>query len=177
MSTTTTHIYEGLFLLPQSAGTDLGASAELIKSILAKVGAEIISFRKWDERRLAYEIKGNKRGLYFLCYFRLAGTEMAALDRQCVLSEGLLRQMFTRADHLTIEEMQASDGQQELADEIKLRSEQGSDRSATGTSISQREDAVDDEIPTAAEPTDQESEPVEVSSPTPAETPAAGDPA
>ncbi|MCH2149363.1 MAG: 30S ribosomal protein S6, partial [Phycisphaerales bacterium] len=71
MSNTKTNVYEGLFLLPQSAGTDLGGSAELVKSLLQKVGAEIISFKKWDERRLAYEIKGNKRGLYFLCYFRL----------------------------------------------------------------------------------------------------------
>jgi len=26
--------------------------------------------RKWDERRLAYEIKKQKRGLYILCYFK-----------------------------------------------------------------------------------------------------------
>ena len=174
MSNTNTHVYEGLFLLPQSAGTDLGGSAELVKSILAKVGAEIISFRKWDERRLAYEIKGNKRGLYFLCYFRLAGTEMAALDRQCLLTEGLLRQMFTRADHLTLEEMQATDGQQELADEIKLRADQGGDRSGTTTSISQREEAPAEPAPASAEtPAPEATEEATV----PAETPATGDPA
>ena len=68
MTTTLTNNYEGLFLLPQSAGSDLGGAAELVKGLLDKVNAEIISFKKWDERRLAYKIKGNKRGLYFLCY-------------------------------------------------------------------------------------------------------------
>ena len=142
MSNINTHVYEGLFLLPQSAGTDLGGSAELVKSLLTKVGAEIISFKKWDERRLAYEIRGNKRGLYFLCYFRLAGSEVTALDRQCLLSEGIIRHMFTRTDHLTMEQMQAADGEQALSDEIKLRAEQADDRAAATTSIGDRADAT-----------------------------------
>ena len=124
MTTTLTNNYEGLFLLPQSAGSDLGTATELVKGLLDKVGAEIISFKKWDERRLAYEIKGNKRGLYFLCYFKLAGSEVSTLERQCLLSESMLRHMITRADHLTMEQMQAADAQQELADEIKLRARQ-----------------------------------------------------
>ena len=52
-------------------------ATELVKIPASeKVGAEIISFKKWDERRLAYEIKGNKRGLYFLCYFNLPAAEV-----------------------------------------------------------------------------------------------------
>lgn len=142
MTTTLTNNYEGLFLLPQSAGSDLGGAAELVKGLLDKVGAEIISFKKWDERRLAYEIKGNKRGLYFLCYFKLAGREVAALERQCLLSEDMLRHMITRADHLTMEQMQSADAQQELADEIKLRAEQSQERASASTTIIDREEAA-----------------------------------
>lgn len=150
MTTTTTNYYEGLFLLPQSAGSDLGAAAELVKALLDKVGAETISFRKWDERRLAYEIKGNKRGLYFLCYFKVEGSQIAALDRQCLLSEGVLRHMVTRADHLTLEQMQSVDAQQELADEIKLRAEQAKDKTSASTSIVDREDVKAEEAPKEA---------------------------
>tara|TARA_B100001059_G_scaffold233441_1_gene273511 strand:- start:13655 stop:14197 length:543 start_codon:yes stop_codon:yes gene_type:complete len=142
MTTTLTNNYEGLFLLPQSAGSDLGGATELVKGLLDKVGAEIISFKKWDERRLAYEIKGNKRGLYFLCYFKIAGQEIAALERQCLLSEDMLRHLITRADHLTMEEMMAIDAQQELADEIKLRAEQSHERASASTSIIDREEAA-----------------------------------
>ncbi|MEE2906515.1 MAG: 30S ribosomal protein S6 [Planctomycetota bacterium] len=161
MTTTTTNTYESLFLLPQSAGSDLGVAAELVKSLLEKVGAEIIAFRKWDERRLAYEIKGNKRGLYFLCYFHLAGAQVAALDRQCLLAEGILRHMVTRADHLTLEQMQTADAQQELADEIKLRAEQAKDKTSTATAIIDREDTTkteDSAAPANAEemPSDDE---------------------
>ena len=150
MTTTTMNNYEGLFLLPQSAGSDLGGAAELVKSLLDKVGAEIIAFRKWDERRLAYEIKGNKRGLYFLCYFKADGSQITPLDRQCLLSEGILRHMVTRADHLTLEQMQTTDAQQELADEIKLRAEQSKDKSAAATSIVDREEVKTEEAPKEA---------------------------
>lgn len=151
MTTTLTNNYEGLFLLPQSAGSDLGAATELVKGLLDKVGAEIISFKKWDERRLAYEIKGNKRGLYFLCYFKLAGSEVSALERQCLLSESMLRHMITRADHLTMEQMQSADAQQELADEIKLRAEQSHERASASTSIIDREEAAKAEAKVAGE--------------------------
>ena len=156
MTTTHTNNYEGLFLMPQSAGSDLGGATELVKALLEKVGAEIISFKKWDERRLAYQIKGNKRGLYFLCYFKLAGHEITALERQCLLSESMLRHMITRADHLTMEEMQTVDAQQELADEIKLRAEQSHDRSSGTTAIIDREEAAK---ATAEAPADAPAEP------------------
>ena len=98
MTTTTTNTYEGLFLLPQSAGSDLGTAADLVKSLLEKVGAEIIAFRKWDERRLAYEIKGNKRGLYFLCYFNYLDTLVNDGNNSSYSCLVLVNQCFCRGN-------------------------------------------------------------------------------
>ena len=36
------------------------------KALLDRAEAEVVSLRKWDERRLAYAIKGQKRGLYII---------------------------------------------------------------------------------------------------------------
>ena len=66
MSNERTGLYEGMFLFPQSATANLQEAIDHLKEILEKVGATIINFRKWDDRRLAYEIDGNKRGVYFL---------------------------------------------------------------------------------------------------------------
>ena len=118
------YTYEGLFLFPQAAVSDLKGAADHVEELLHRAGAEIISFKKWDERRLAYEVRGNKRGLYFLAYFKTKGSKMHHLERDCNLSEKLLRAMFTRADHITPEMMQAAEGRQQLADEIKLRDTQ-----------------------------------------------------
>jgi small subunit ribosomal protein S6 len=119
-----TYTYEGLFLFPQAAVADLQGAADHVLEILNRAGAQIISFKKWDERRLAYEIRGNKRGLYFLAYFKVNGSKFPQIERDCNLSETLLRAMITRADHVTDEMMQAAEGRAQLADEIKLRATQ-----------------------------------------------------
>lgn len=119
-----TYQYEGLFLFPQSAASDLQGANDHVLEILHRAGAEIISMKKWDERRLAYEVKGNKRGLYFLVYFKAKGSKLTLVERDCNLSEKLLRAMITRADQITPEMMQAAEGRAQLADEIKLRATQ-----------------------------------------------------
>ena len=114
--------YEGLFLFPQSVTANLQAASDHVKEILQRAEVNLISFKKWDERRLAYEVKGNRRGVFFLVYFEAPGSAIAKIDRDCNLSEQVLRALITRADNMSLEQMQAADGQQQLADEINLRS-------------------------------------------------------
>ncbi len=117
------YYYEGMFLFGQAAVADLGGAVEHVKEILARGHAEIVALRKWDERRLAYEIGGQKRGLYVLAYFKAPNDQLAHIERDCNLSEKIIRAMILRADHLSVEEMQAADGRKELETEIKLRAE------------------------------------------------------
>jgi small subunit ribosomal protein S6 len=119
-----TYSYEGFFLLPQAAAGDLQAATDHIRTLLTNNGAEVISLFKWDERRLAYEIHGNKRGIYVLAYFTAPGDTMAEIERAFNLSEQVMRSMIIRADHLTPEQMQNAEAERKLADEIRLRREQ-----------------------------------------------------
>src|SRR5690242_16760580 len=93
------HMYEGMFLFPQSASADLQGALDHILDILQRGGADIVALRKWDERRLAYDIKGNKRGIYFLAYFKAKTQALAGIERDCRLSEKMLRSLITKADH------------------------------------------------------------------------------
>jgi len=130
VSETRINIYEGLFLFPQSQTADLQGALDHLQEILKRAKAEIISLRKWEERRLAYEIKGNKRGLYFLVYFRVRGDALVDIERDCNLSELLLRFMIVRADEVTQEQMEAAEGRAQLADEITLRASQAAESRA-----------------------------------------------
>jgi len=114
-------IYEGLFLFPQTVTANLQGAVDHIQELLKRADAEVVSLSKWDERRLAYEIKGNKRGVYFLAYFHAPASKLAAFERDCNLSEQILRAMVTRADHVPEETVRAADGRAKLADEISLR--------------------------------------------------------
>lgn len=136
--------YEGLFLFPQSA--DLGGAAEHVKELLARVDAEILSLSKWDERRLAYDIAGNKRGLYLLAYFKAPADRMAELERVSNLSERLLRSLVIRADHVSEETMRSTEGQQALDDEIALRRQETDEAGADAT-----DEASEEEVAASAE--------------------------
>ncbi|MFO0831001.1 MAG: 30S ribosomal protein S6 [Phycisphaerales bacterium] len=115
--------YEAMFLIGQSQTGDLAAIIQHIDEIMQRGHATVISMKKWDERRLAYEIKGQKRGLYVLVYFRAPGDQLSHIERDCNLSEKILRAIVLRADHLTDDEMKAQDGRAELMAEAKLRAE------------------------------------------------------
>jgi ribosomal protein S6 len=121
MSEIRINTYEALFLFPQSASADLQAALDHIVEIMNRNKADILALRKWDERRLAYDIKGNKRGVYFLAYFKADARNLDGIDRDCRLSERMLRSLVTRADHVPAEEIASHEGRQQLADEINLR--------------------------------------------------------
>ncbi|MBL8746886.1 MAG: 30S ribosomal protein S6 [Phycisphaerae bacterium] len=125
--------YEAMFLLSQSVAADLGGAVEHLKSIINKSGATLIAMRKWDERRLAYEIDKQKRGTYILAYFSCDPVKVSQVERDCNLSEQILRTLILRVDHLSVEEMQAADGQRELETEAALRRARATEPAAVAT--------------------------------------------
>jgi len=130
MTETRTASYEGMFLLAQSATMDFAGAVQHVRDILTKGEAEIIAMSKWDERRFAFEIKRQKRGVYILAYFSCKTDRVVEIERSCSLSETVLRSMITSAEHLTLEEMQATDAQQALADEGVMRKQEAEARAA-----------------------------------------------
>jgi len=113
--------YEAMILLGQAVAADLTGALAHINEIFARSNVNIIAMRKWDDRRLAYEIDGQKRGLYILAYFEAANDKLEHIERDFRLSEKVLRSIILRADHMTLEQMQGADGRTELEAEAKLR--------------------------------------------------------
>jgi small subunit ribosomal protein S6 len=67
-------------------------SAEVENSIKA-AGGEVVVSRLWEERRLAFPIAGQRKGTYWLMYFRGPGSIVAPLNRQWEIQEGILRHL------------------------------------------------------------------------------------
>ena len=83
-------LYEAMFLVDSAeATTDWDGVTATIKNILEKAGAEIVSIRKWDDRKLAYEIKGKGKGTYILCYFKVGGSKLQGIKRIFSCRNGL----------------------------------------------------------------------------------------
>jgi len=97
--------YEGMFLFDPVVTSDWEAIQAELNRMLERAGARVIACAKWDERRLAFEIRGRKRGIYALTYFEADPTRIADLERDVQLSEAALRCLILRVDHMTEEEM------------------------------------------------------------------------
>lgn len=107
METTVTKLYEAMFLVDSAEATaDWEGVNAVIKKILKKTSAEIVSIRKWDDRRLAYEINGKSRGTYILCYFRTEGGKIREIEREVQLSERIMRVLILSAEHMSQEDIE-----------------------------------------------------------------------
>jgi len=87
-----TNVYEGLFIFDSdlyAKGADEVSSQ--VAGIVEQFGGEVLLSRMWDERKLAYPIKGHRRGTYWLAYFRIDPSAIKDLTRQFQLSDSILR--------------------------------------------------------------------------------------
>jgi small subunit ribosomal protein S6 len=92
-------VYEGMFILESGRyGRDPeGVSGRLAK-IIEDAGGEMLVSRLWEERRLAFPIKGHRKGTYWLTYFRLDSGRLTGIRRQCQLNDDILRQLLLKVD-------------------------------------------------------------------------------
>lgn len=96
--------YEGMFLFP--GGGEAEANVKRVQDMIEKQGGSILALKRWDERKLAYEVKKQKRGTYVLAHFTAPGAAITAITRDVNLSDDILRVLITDASHLTKDEME-----------------------------------------------------------------------
>lgn len=92
-------LYETLFLLDS---TKLSAEPDAVRgglqATLEKHGAAIEVTRPWDDRKLAYPIKKQKKGSYHIIYYKVDSRKQAEIDRDLKLNENILRYMTAHID-------------------------------------------------------------------------------
>jgi small subunit ribosomal protein S6 len=85
-------LYEAMFVVNNNAAKeDYEAVEAEVQSCITRFGGEIVNSIKWDERRMAYEIKRQKRATYILVHFNAPEDSISKIERQCRLSEAILR--------------------------------------------------------------------------------------
>ncbi|UCD27669.1 MAG: 30S ribosomal protein S6 [Planctomycetota bacterium] len=97
--------YEGMFLFDPSVTNEWENIQAEVKRLMDRAGTRMIVCSKWDERRLAYEIRGRKRGIYVLCFFEADPDRIKDLERDVHLSESILRCLIQKVEHLSEVEM------------------------------------------------------------------------
>ena len=100
------NVYECMFLLDTGkVAGDVGNADKQLRTIFERNNAEVLVSRPWDERRLAYPIHNQKKGLYYLTYFSAEGKSLVGIEQDCKLSEIILRKMVLKIDPKLVETM------------------------------------------------------------------------
>ena len=109
MPDNTPRLYEVLVLISQNlVSTGIGEAINTFQGMLDRAEAETLALRKYDDLKLAYPIAGQKRGTYLIGYFKSKPSQIVNIERDCNLSEDILRVMFTRCDHFGETELEAA---------------------------------------------------------------------
>lgn len=84
--------YETMFIVkPTLVEDEIKSKIEFFKEAIVKNGGEIETCLDMGMRQLAYEIKKNKRGYYFVIYFKAEPSLILELERLYRINEDILR--------------------------------------------------------------------------------------
>lgn len=100
------HTYEAMFVL-EAGQSDFESAGEPIRNLLTRYEADVLALKPWDERKLAYPIRGRKRGLYAIAYFKVDPSHVAEIEHDAQLEENILRVLILQKPKLTEEEIAA----------------------------------------------------------------------
>ena len=89
--------YEIMFIVdPTVSDEGLTQVQSRFTELAQSRGAEIKKIAPWERRRLAYEIKGKRDGIYILAQLRANPASIAELENQLKVSEAVLRHLVVR---------------------------------------------------------------------------------
>lgn len=93
------NVYECMFILDSNRyARDPHGTQESINNAATSLGGEILVSRLWSEQKLAYPINGNRKGTYWLTYFRLEGTKLSEFERAIQLNDNVMRSLTLKID-------------------------------------------------------------------------------
>jgi small subunit ribosomal protein S6 len=98
-------MYEAMFVFEPTSGSNWQHVEEEIQRLMTRADAELIRMKKWDERRLAYEVNGIKRGVYVLTFFMAPTDKIVGLERDVQLSEEILRVLVLSRSGYSIDQV------------------------------------------------------------------------
>ena len=96
--------YETMFVLIPSLDAE-GIQREIngIKGVITSQGGEITAEKEWGRRRLAYPIRDQSEGVYWILRFSLDPSKLGELYRHYKLDENVLRSLVIRDEGTPLE--------------------------------------------------------------------------
>ena len=102
------NVYECMFIFNANAyARNPAGAATAVDELVTSNGGEILASRLWNEQKLAYPIKGHRKGAYWLSYFRIDSSQLVKFNRACQLNDSILRHLAIKLYPRLVEPMVA----------------------------------------------------------------------
>ncbi len=92
-------LYESLFIIrPSLTDPDTAALIDKMKGVAEKSGATLLKQENWGRKKLAYEVKRERKGTYVYFYFKAPGSVVGELERAYRLEDSIIKFLTVRLE-------------------------------------------------------------------------------
>jgi len=115
------NIYENIIIM-NAAISDEEAEAAVtkIKDLVTSQGGEVLKVDVWGRRKLAYEIKKQKKGLYVLLIYKTPAATVKKLEDFYKVFDAVLKYMVVKLEKKQVQDLEKSEPVAEAPAEQKV---------------------------------------------------------
>lgn len=91
--------YEMMFIVKATMESDqVKAAAESVKNTVTDCGGKVLEFKELGEKKLAYPIKKELNGYYYVMTIEASKEAESELNRKTTIAENVLRHLIVKLD-------------------------------------------------------------------------------
>ncbi len=114
------NIYENVVILNAAISDEEAETAvSKIKDVITGQGGEVLKVDVWGRRKLAYEIKKQKKGLYVLLVYKTPSATVRKLEEFYKVYDAVLKYMVLKLGAKQVQDLEKAGAASETASEQK----------------------------------------------------------
>ncbi len=157
--------YETIFIVKTDLGDEaLAERVAWVTEILTSNGAEVINVEQWGKKRLAYQVKKQKHGIYVLMHYEGDPKVVPELERNFKLSEDILKHLTVKLEGAQVDKARAA-----AVAAVEEKARRAEERSAREAAEAEAKPEAEAELEAEAEPEQAQEAPPEADIEDPAE--------
>ena len=90
--------YEVMFIVKVSDEEAIKSAGKLVQDTIVKNGGTVEKVDEWGRRQLAYEVKKQTEGYYFVIDFTMKPENIKELDRVIKIRDSIIRHIIVKQD-------------------------------------------------------------------------------
>lgn len=144
--------YETIFIAhPDLPDDHIGELVERLSKIITDLKGVVVKVEKWGKRKLAYPIKKQQKGYYFLVDFVAEKTVVVELEKNMKFDDKVLKYLTVKktekVDLEEIEKEMAASGKDEKTEEVTPTKDEGSEETTPTKDEEPEEEKPQEESP------------------------------